>query len=222
MALSIPLVWADGHRLHEPSAEIWVGVGTPAAELPRRADAIRATMLEAGADEVPATPHDDSALEAVHDSSLLAFLASAWADWEVAGLPADPGQGEVVPYIFPHPGLMGGLEPQLPAATWARPGAFCFDTMTLDRPRYLGGGARSGGRGAHGGGSRRRWGATRLCLLPAPRASRDAERLRRVVLPQQRRHRGAATACRGSGEGRDHRHRRSSRERRPVDLLGAE
>ena len=134
MALSIPLVWADGHRLHEPSAEIWVGVRTPATELPARADAIRATLLEAGADEVAATPHDDAALEAVHDPGLLAFLASAWADWEAAGLPDDPGQDQVVPYIFPHPGLMGGLEPLVPAATWARPGAFCFDTMTLIGP----------------------------------------------------------------------------------------
>ena len=134
MALSIPLVWADGHRLHEPSAEIWVGVRTPAAELPARVDAIRAALLEAGAGEVAAIPHDDAALESVHDASLLAFLASAWADWEAAGLPEDPGQDQVVPYIFPHPGLMGGLEPLLPAATLARPGAFCFDTMTLIGP----------------------------------------------------------------------------------------
>ena len=131
MALSIPLVWADEHRLHEPSAEIWVGVRTPAAELPARADAIRATLVEAGAEVVAATPHDDGPVEAVHDPALLAFLASAWTEWEAAGLPDDPGQDQVVPYIFPHPGLMAGLEPLVPAATWARPGAFCFDTMTL-------------------------------------------------------------------------------------------
>ena len=29
---------------------------------------------------------------------------------------------------------MGGLEPLVPAATWARTGAFCFDTMTLIGP----------------------------------------------------------------------------------------
>src|SRR4051794_21956024 len=79
MALSIPLVWADDHQLHEPSAEIWVGVRTPAAELPARAEAIRATLLEAGAELVAAAPHDDAAVEAVHDSALLEFLASAWA-----------------------------------------------------------------------------------------------------------------------------------------------
>ncbi len=134
MALSIPLVWADDHRLHQPSAEIWVGVRTPAAELPARAEAIRVAVLEAGAREVAATAHDDGAIGAVHDAALLAFLASAWVDWAAAGLPDDPGQDQVVPYIFPHPGLLGDLEPMLPAATWARPGAFCFDTMTLIGP----------------------------------------------------------------------------------------
>lgn len=134
MTLSIPLVWADDHRLHEPSAEIWVGVRTPAAELPARAEAIRLAVLGAGATEVAASPHGDAPIEAVHDPDLVAFLASAWADWVAAGLPDDPGQDQVVPYIFPHPGLMGGLEPMVPAATWARTGAFCFDTMTLIGP----------------------------------------------------------------------------------------
>ena len=193
MALSIPLVWADGHRLHEPSAEIWVGVRTPAAELPARADAIRAALLEAGAGEVAATPHDDAALEAVHDPGLLAFLASAWADWEAAGLPDDPGQDQVVPYIFPHPGLMGGLEPLVPAATWARPGAFCFDTMTLIGPGTWEAARGCSGRGADGGGSRRR----------AGRRSRTPAAGRRAITS-----RGAPTAARATSTTR--RSRRSS------------
>jgi len=134
MALSIPLVWSDDHRLHDPDAEIWVGIRTPAAEVPARAEAIRAVLVSAGAEVVSATPHDDAALAAVHDEALLAFLASAWQQWEAAGLLDDPGQNRVVPYIFPHPGLLDGLEPLVPAATWARPGAFCFDTMTLIGP----------------------------------------------------------------------------------------
>ena len=134
MALSIPLVWSDDHRLHEPAAEIWVGVRTPATEVSARAEAIRAVLVRAGADVVPAVRHDDATIEAVHDAGLLSFLASAWRDWEAAGLPDDPGQDRVVPYIFPHPGLMGDIEPLVPAATWARPGAYCFDTMTLIGP----------------------------------------------------------------------------------------
>ncbi len=134
MGLSIPLVWSDDHRLHEPNAEIWVGVRTLAAETAPRAETIREALVAAGAEVVPAVRHDDAQIEAAHDPALLAFLASAWRDWEAAGLPEDPGQDRVVPYIFPHPGLVGPLDPLVPAATWARPGAFCFDTMTLIGP----------------------------------------------------------------------------------------
>jgi acetoin utilization deacetylase AcuC-like enzyme len=134
MALAIPLVWTDAHRLHEPEAEIWVGVRTPAAETAARADAIHDRLVAAGADVVEAADHDDATIEAVHDAGLLAFLATAWRNWDASGLPDDPGQDRVVPYIFPHPGLMGDLDPLVPAATWARAGAFCFDTMTLIGP----------------------------------------------------------------------------------------
>ena len=111
MALSIPLVWSDDHRLHEPGAEIWVGVRTPAAETAGRADAIRTALVGAGAEVVAATAHDDAAIEAVHDAVLLGFLAYRLERVGSRRLPDDPGQDRVVPYIFPHPGLMGGLEP---------------------------------------------------------------------------------------------------------------
>jgi hypothetical protein len=39
--LSLPVVWSDRRLLHELGAEIWVGVSTPATEIPARADAIR-------------------------------------------------------------------------------------------------------------------------------------------------------------------------------------
>ncbi len=134
MSLSVPLVWSDAHRLHEPGGEIWVGVRTPGTELPARAEAIREALVAAGAPVVAAEPHDDACLAAVHDGALLRFLAGAWDAWEAAALPHDPGQDRVVPYIFPLPGLMSGREPLEPAATWARTGAYCFDTMTLIGP----------------------------------------------------------------------------------------
>ena len=130
MAAAIPLVWSDAHRRHVPSAEIWLGVRTPAVELPARADAIRAELERAGHPVVAATPHPDDALEAVHDRALLDFLARAYADWAAAGLPADPGQPEVIPYFFAHPGLLGPHAPRIPEATWARTGFFAYDTMT--------------------------------------------------------------------------------------------
>ena len=42
--LSIPVVWSERQRMHEPDAEIWAGVRTPAAELPERAERIRAEL----------------------------------------------------------------------------------------------------------------------------------------------------------------------------------
>jgi acetoin utilization deacetylase AcuC-like enzyme len=130
----MPVVWSDAQRLHDPRAEIWVGVRTPAVEVAARADAIRAELEAAGHPLVAAEPHADDALLAVHDLALLEFLARVWSDWEASGLTEDPGQDRVVPYCFPHPGLLGPLAPALPAATWARTGAFAFDTMTLIGP----------------------------------------------------------------------------------------
>ena len=223
MALSIPLVWADEHRLHEPSAEIWVGVRTPATELPARADAIRAdARRRPGAEVVAAARTTTRRSRRCTIRACSHFSPRRWADWEAAGLPDDPGQDQVVPYIFPHPGLMGGLEPCVPAATWARPGAFCFDTMTLIGPGTWEAARGRSGRGADGGRSRLGRSADRVRLLPAARPSRHAQRLRRLVLPQQRRDRGAAPARARCRARRDRRHRRASRERRPVDLLGAD
>ena len=130
MALSIPVVWSDGHRLHAPVGAVWVGVPIAADELPERANRIRVALEDAGAQVVAAEPHDDAALLAVHDAGLVDFLRTAWADWDAAGLPGDPGQPDVVGYIFPTPGLLGGYEPRVPAALSARTGAWCFDTMT--------------------------------------------------------------------------------------------
>jgi acetoin utilization deacetylase AcuC-like enzyme len=126
----IPVVWSDAHRRHVPSAELWLGVRTPAVELPARAAAIRAELERAGHPVAAATPHDDAALAAVHDRALLDFLRHAHDDWVAAGLPDDPGQPEVIPYFFAHPGLLGPHAPALPRATWARTGHFAYDTMT--------------------------------------------------------------------------------------------
>ena len=131
MSLSIPVVWTDAHRLHDPETAVWVGVPIPADELPERAEAIRSALKEAGAPIVLADPHPDDPLLAVHDPGLVAFLRGAWEAWVAAGLPKEPGQPEVVGYIFPTPGFLAGLEPHVPAALSARTGAYCYDTMTV-------------------------------------------------------------------------------------------
>jgi acetoin utilization deacetylase AcuC-like enzyme len=134
VSLATPVVWTDRHRLHEPGGEIWVGVRTPGTELRERAERILEALVAAGARVVDAEPHDDAAVLAVHDSELLAYLEAAWAEWERAGLDADPGQDRVVPYLFPDRRLFSGFEPATATSIAARAGQFAYDTMTLVGP----------------------------------------------------------------------------------------
>ncbi len=130
----MPVVWSERHRLHEPGGEVWVGVRTPGAELPERAERIRDALEQAGARFVQVEAQPDEALLAVHHRALLDYLSDAWQEWEAAGLTEDPGQDRVVPYIYPHPGLFSGFEPVVAAAVTARAGQFAYDTMTLIGP----------------------------------------------------------------------------------------
>ena len=120
----MPVVWSDRCLLHEPAAEIWVGVPGPAAETPARA---RAILDALDARPVDAESHSDEALLAVHEEALLTYLAGAWQEWDAADLP----QEQVVPYVFAHRELGARREP---AAVWAKPGWFAYDTMTLVGP----------------------------------------------------------------------------------------
>lgn len=125
----MPVVWSDAHRLHTSGGEVWIGLPHPADEVPERVELIRRTLEGAGAPLVAAAPHADAALLAVHDAELVEFLRTAWDVWAAAGYVDDPGQEYVVPYIFPHPGLMT-REPLVATSPSARVGNFAFDTMT--------------------------------------------------------------------------------------------
>ncbi len=124
--------------LHEPEAEIYVGVRTPAVELPVRAELIEAALLEAGAERVEAEPAPDAEALALHDPELVAYLRGAWREWERSGLTAEPGQDRVVPYLFPTAAMLGAtgersaVEPATSMA--ARAGLFAYDTMSLIGP----------------------------------------------------------------------------------------
>jgi acetoin utilization deacetylase AcuC-like enzyme len=124
----MPVVVDERCSLHDPDAEIWIGTRTPAAETSERLIAIREALAEARF--VSAVEHEDDALRAVHDPALLAYLESAWEEWDAADLPQD----RVVPYVFAHMALTSGRPAAVPTATWARPGYFAYDTMTLVGP----------------------------------------------------------------------------------------
>jgi acetoin utilization deacetylase AcuC-like enzyme len=61
----------------------------------------------------------------------LRTVADEWAAGEYESL---VGQDRVVPYVFPTPGMLDGLPFTPPAATHARAGVWCYDTMTLVGP----------------------------------------------------------------------------------------
>jgi acetoin utilization deacetylase AcuC-like enzyme len=130
----MPVVWSDRHRLHEPGGEVWVGVRTPSTEVPERAERVRDALIADGARVVDAERQTDDTLFAVHSPSLLTYLEGAWREWDAAGLTQDPGQDRVVPYVFPHPALLGPIPPTVPDAVSARAGHFAYDTMTLIGP----------------------------------------------------------------------------------------
>jgi acetoin utilization deacetylase AcuC-like enzyme len=134
MSLAMPVVWSDSCRLHDPDGEIWIGVHTEGTEVAARVDAVREALVGNGARIVEAERHPDESLLRVHDDSLVSYLSSAWQEWADAGLPEDPGQDRVVPYVFAHASLTSGRPPHIPAATWAKPGYFAYDTMTLVGP----------------------------------------------------------------------------------------
>src|SRR5437763_7427257 len=128
----MPVVWSERCSLHDPEREHWIGIATPAAEVPARTAAILASLTAAGAPLVEATEHGDEALYAVHDRALVGYLASAGAEWSAAGLADDPGQPRVVPYVFAHAALTAS--PVVPAAATAKAGFFAYDTMSLIGP----------------------------------------------------------------------------------------
>ena len=130
MPLSIPVVWSDDCLLHEPGGEVWIGLPDPGNEVPARAIAIRDALADAGAPLVPAEPHGEEAILRVHDAGLVSYLREAWPLWVEAGYPDDPGQTRVVPYLFPHAGLLAGRDATIPASLAARAGMYAYDTMT--------------------------------------------------------------------------------------------
>ncbi len=134
MALRIPVVHDERCLLHEPLFGVFVGNREPADEVPARAERIAAALCTAGAPFVEAAPPGLEPILAVHEAGLVAWLESAWEEWLAAGLATDPDRERVTAYNFPLPGLLAGLPPREPVATWARAGRWCFDTMTQIGP----------------------------------------------------------------------------------------
>ncbi len=180
----MPVVWSDRHATPRAGRR---GVGRRAhARAPRSRSAPSGSCAALGdAPRIDAEEQPDEAVHAVHDRALVEYLAGAWDAWQAAGLPND----RVVPYIFPRG------EAQAARGDGGAGGLVRLRHDDADRPRHLRGRARGGRHRAH----RRR----RSCSSGAPAAyaltrppghhvTRD--RVRRLLLPQQRRRRGRAAA----------------------------
>lgn len=128
--LRMPAVWTPHQHLHAPEREVWVGVRYDGLEKPDRAETIQAAVGAAGARLTEATEHPRSDVEAVHDPDFLAWFEAAHDRWIEEGYLDDPGQDEVVGYVFPLPQAFGPIERRMPAAVSAATGWYAMDTMT--------------------------------------------------------------------------------------------
>ncbi|HVQ88149.1 MAG TPA: histone deacetylase family protein [Actinomycetes bacterium] len=134
VTLTTPFIWSNDCTRHEPKGEIWVGVPTIGTEVAARATIIRDALSAAGAPEVAAVAHADDALVAVHNPQLVDWLRDGYAEWVEAGFLENPGQDRIVPYLFPTPAYLAGMDVGLPTGVHGRAGHFAYDTMTLVGP----------------------------------------------------------------------------------------
>jgi acetoin utilization deacetylase AcuC-like enzyme len=134
MAAVIPYVWSADVVRHRPDGEVWVGRRTPGTELPARAEVLRTALDAAGHPQLPAAEHPDDVLLDVHAAGMVDWIRTAAAAWGKGPYAELVGQEQAVPYVFPTPMMTAGMPWRYPAATHARAGIWCYDTMTMIGP----------------------------------------------------------------------------------------
>lgn len=116
--------YSPAHAVHAPKQEFERGELGPAVEIPARAEAVRARLVERRLGPVlPPQAFDDAALARVHDPAFIGFLAGAHAAWTAR---YGPDAADAIPSSWPARGLRdrrdGDIESQL--------GSYAFDTAT--------------------------------------------------------------------------------------------
>ena len=90
-------VYSDQHTLRDAKTEIFGGELVPPFECPKRAFMIEARVEEVGLGPIlPPTEHGLDPILAVHDPAYLAFLETAFREWQEAGF-----AGEALPCSWP-------------------------------------------------------------------------------------------------------------------------
>jgi acetoin utilization deacetylase AcuC-like enzyme len=128
----MPVVWSPRHRGHAPNGGYWLGVRLPGDEEPERGDVLRDQLAAAGATIVDPADHGLEPVLAVHDAAFVDFLSRAYDAWVAEGHLEDPGQPEVVPYLFATgPFAARRRGDRRPATIRAEAGLYAMDTMSL-------------------------------------------------------------------------------------------
>ena len=130
--LRMPAVWTPRHRGHAPNGGYWLGVRLPGDEEPVRGDTLRDQLVAAGATVVDAPDLGLDPVLAVHDAAFVDCLRRAYPEWVPAGHLDEPGQPQVVPYLFAMPGFAARARADRPPASIrAEIGLYATDTLTL-------------------------------------------------------------------------------------------
>jgi len=130
--LRMPAVWTPRHSGHAPDGGYWLGVRLPGDEEPVRGDTLRDQLVAAGATVVGAPDLGLAPVLAVHDAVFVDCLRRAYPEWVAAGHLDDPGQPQVVPYLFAMPGFAARARADRPPASIrAELGLYATDTLTL-------------------------------------------------------------------------------------------
>jgi acetoin utilization deacetylase AcuC-like enzyme len=128
----MPVVWTPRHRGHAPNGGYWLGVRLPGDEEPERGEVLRDQLAAAGATIVDPPDHGLEPVLAVHDPAFVDFLSRAHDAWVAEGHLDDPGQSEVVPYLFATgPFVARRRSDRRPATIRAEAGLYAMDTMSL-------------------------------------------------------------------------------------------
>ena len=90
-------VYSDRHKLRDSATELYGGELVRPFECPERAEIIRARVEEVGLGEIIApTEHGLAPALRVHTPDFIAFLGSAWTEWQAAGM-----KGEAIATAWP-------------------------------------------------------------------------------------------------------------------------
>jgi acetoin utilization deacetylase AcuC-like enzyme len=124
----VKVVYTGAHLLHDPHAEMEASSVHAPYEHVGRALAIRDALAADPSFSIVAPSRWGTApIEAVHDTDLVRFLSTAWAEYQAEV----PGSREVFAEVFYRPGIRRAMTPaRVPASIVGRLGWYCFETTT--------------------------------------------------------------------------------------------